>query len=374
LSKFSILSAKIDYLIDYAKKQFSTSKGLHLNSTDWKSFITVGTPLFYSFLINGTIKWHTTSAISGERYDQLIKLSDFKKLEAPILLMFLTNVPDADISRFIAEFFSSTEAKIYCPCPSFLFYGSAYNLTQIKSKYGAGESRPPIEKDPDQKNLVCKHLWLLLQSYPAQINKFSTSLIPYYKRYFGLTSPTGVERTRKQLGEKGVRRVIEQATIDLNKIKDNDLTNIYSNLVKGRIDKVLNTEINTQQKQNYENIEKANPQKEKLELENNPGNNTDNTETQQENENLEQAKENAQVKEKEKKPEDMTTREKDEIIQRKNEETGNKAGENLNPMELSAKIKGNTAITGTKRYYKNKINKNIKEIIIKPSDLDEFLK
>ena len=110
-----------------------------------------------------------------------------------------------------------------------------------------------------------------------------------------------------------------------------------------------------------------------MELENNPGNNTDNTETQQENENLEQAKENAQVKEEEKKPEDMTTREKDDYIKQKKDELGESIGKDYDAMMLKKKIKGNTAITGTKRYNKNKINKNIKEIIIKPSDLDEFL-
>lgn len=117
--KKAILSAKIDYLIDYAKREYSKPRGLHLNSADWKGFITVGTPQYYSFLINGTMKFYTKSKISGERYDQILKLVDYKKLEAPLLLLFLTKQPDDIIIDFISLLFSHGEAKLFCNDPSF---------------------------------------------------------------------------------------------------------------------------------------------------------------------------------------------------------------------------------------------------------------
>lgn len=119
MSKKTVLSAKIDYLINYAKQEYSKSKGLHLNSADWKSFVTIGTPQYYSFIINGTIKFYTKSKISAERYDQLLKLVDFKKLEAPLLLLFLTGHDDRTITEFISLLLSHGEAKIFCPCEAF---------------------------------------------------------------------------------------------------------------------------------------------------------------------------------------------------------------------------------------------------------------
>lgn len=95
--KHILIAEKMNYLINYAKNQFNDSKGLHLNSADWKSFITLGTPLYYSFLINGIIKYNTKSSISGKRYEQIIKLSDYKKMEAPLLLLFLLETDEQTI-------------------------------------------------------------------------------------------------------------------------------------------------------------------------------------------------------------------------------------------------------------------------------------
>ena len=109
----------MNYLINYAKNQFNDSKGLHLNSADWKSFITLGTPLYYSFLINGIIKYNTKSSISGKRYEQIIKLSDYKKMEAPLLLLFLLETDEQTIIDYISLFLTVSEAKLYCPCDAF---------------------------------------------------------------------------------------------------------------------------------------------------------------------------------------------------------------------------------------------------------------
>jgi len=117
--KHILIAEKMQYLIDYSKTQFNQNKGLHLNSADWKSFITLGTPLYYSFLINGIIKYNTKSSISGKRYEQIIKLSDYKKMEAPLLLLFLLETDEQTIIDYISLFLTVSEAKLYCPCDAF---------------------------------------------------------------------------------------------------------------------------------------------------------------------------------------------------------------------------------------------------------------
>lgn len=257
MSKKTILSAKLDYLIDYAKKEYSKSSGLHLNSSDWKSFITEGTPQFYSFLINGTIKFYTKSSISGEKYEQLLKLVDYKKLEAPLLLLFLIGYDDRTIADFVALLLAHGEAKIFCPCEAFQFWGPHYNLTRIKSAYGAGETRPPDKRDPKRENLVCKHLWVILDNYRGLIQKFSVGLLPYYKRMFGLTSPTGIERLQKSLGQEGFKKVIEQAVIDLNKIKNAELITKFKSLTDNKLNEVMKPDRKVELVPDYETIDKA---------------------------------------------------------------------------------------------------------------------
>ena len=56
-----LLSANMDYLINYAKQQFSQHNGLHLNSADWKPYIWTIDATFYKFLTNGTIYFRTKS-------------------------------------------------------------------------------------------------------------------------------------------------------------------------------------------------------------------------------------------------------------------------------------------------------------------------
>jgi len=264
MSKKIVLSAKIDYLINYAKQQYSKSRGLHLNSADWKPFITIGTPQYYSFILNGTIKFYTKSMISGERYDQLLKLTDFKKLEAPLLLLFLIGHNEKTITEFISLLLSHGEAKLFCPCKSYQFWGPHYNLTKIRSAYGPGEIRPPDKRDPNHQNLVCKHLWVILDSYSKMINSFAAGLLPYYKRLFGLTSPTGIKRLQKTLGRTGFKKVIEQAIINLNKINNVQIISKFKQLTDNKLNEVLKPKENIEPLPEFETIDKSKPE-EKME-------------------------------------------------------------------------------------------------------------
>ena len=267
--KHILIAEKMNYLINYAKNQFNDSKGLHLNSADWKSFITLGTPLYYSFLINGIIKYNTKSSISGKRYEQIIKLSDYKKMEAPLLLLFLLETDEQTIIDYISLFLTVSEAKLYCPCDAFLYFGSHYNLSELDSIYGPPETRFPKIRDPKNNNIVCKHLWIVLSNYPKQIHDFAKNMIPYYKRYFGITSPTGVERTKKQLGIKGIKQVVMQGTKDLNKLGNKELLDIYNKLTEGKLNEIYNKEQNEKLKleeaRRNEQLEKERLEQEKIE-------------------------------------------------------------------------------------------------------------
>jgi len=119
-----LLSAKLDYLLNYAKKQYSVRRGLHLNSKDWESYVDVKSAMFYTFLTNGTIKFMTKSKISGKSYNQYVKFVDFKKFEPALLLLFLIDTPDDKINNFLKTFLQYGEVKLFCEDPSFLYFGA----------------------------------------------------------------------------------------------------------------------------------------------------------------------------------------------------------------------------------------------------------
>ena len=231
-----LLSAKLDYLLNYAKKQYSVRRGLHLNSKDWESYVDVKSAMFYTFLTNGTIKFMTKSKISGKSYNQYVKFVDFKKFEPALLLLFLIDTPDDKINNFLKTFLQYGEVKLFCEDPSFLYFGAKYNLTQIKSCYGPGENRPPDIRDPSRNFLVCKHLWLVLERFEKNITEFIRELLPYYRAAFGLQSPTGLERLKKNLGDRGLKRVIEEAIKNINKLKSDEVKKLFNELTTGKLD------------------------------------------------------------------------------------------------------------------------------------------
>ena len=232
----TLLSAKLDYLLNYAKKQYSVRKGLHLNSKDWESYVDVKSAMFYTFLTNGTVQFLTKSKLSGKSYKQYVKFVDFKKFEPALLLLFLIDTPEDKINNFLKTFLQYGEVKLFCEDPSFLFWGSKYNLTQIKSCYGPGENRPPDIRDPSRSFLVCKHLWLVLERFEKNITEFIRELLPYYRAAFGLQSPTGLERLKKNLGDRGLKRVIEEAIKNINKLKSDEVKKLFNELTTGKLD------------------------------------------------------------------------------------------------------------------------------------------
>lgn len=232
MTKQIVLSAKIDYLQSYANTQFAVRKGLKLNSRDWEVYVDVKKKVFYNFLRNGTIFFSTKSSISGQTYEQPVKLKNFKQIESLLFILFICKVPDNQISEFLKVYMSAEDVNIRCSCEAFSKWGPHYNLTKINSIYGPGESRPPVVRDKVNINLVCKHLWVVLNDYVRQVSAFSVGLIPYYKRFFNVQSPTGAERIKRQMSNKQLKKLFEQSFVDLNKINNPELSKLYDELFK----------------------------------------------------------------------------------------------------------------------------------------------
>ena len=59
-----LVAANFKFLLDYANKQYDTSRGLHLNSKDWKFYISAGNPKYYDFVLNGTMQFKSVKKFS----------------------------------------------------------------------------------------------------------------------------------------------------------------------------------------------------------------------------------------------------------------------------------------------------------------------
>src|SRR5580765_7404900 len=103
----------------------------------------------------GSIRRIVLHLRSGESY------SDPDGHFATILFPTIPELRSADWDRRIAGLTPTTaRARVYCSCPAFLYWGSAYHSTQ--GGYGVPgkprENRPPSIRDPGGTRIVCKHL------------------------------------------------------------------------------------------------------------------------------------------------------------------------------------------------------------------------
>lgn len=74
------------------------------------------------------------------------------------------------------ELFYRGNLELHCTCPSFLFHGYQYLLTQRQAAL-VPEARPPVKKNPANRGIVCKHLNRSLKAFPF----WATSLAKYIK-------------------------------------------------------------------------------------------------------------------------------------------------------------------------------------------------
>ena len=70
--------------------------------------------------------------------------------------------------------------KIHCNCPAFHYWG--YKYKAWKMHYGLEkELRRPIIRNPNAKGYVCKHLFLVLQTFPFCSKTLASKFGQYWK-------------------------------------------------------------------------------------------------------------------------------------------------------------------------------------------------
>ena len=87
-------------------------------------------------------------------------------------------------------------ARVFCTCPAFQYWGSAYHSTQEGYRIpGTGEEhRPPNIRDPMSQNVVCKHLIRVIrrvshQTFPQLLRDFQIAASDHNASYVPQIEP-----------------------------------------------------------------------------------------------------------------------------------------------------------------------------------------
>lgn len=67
------------------------------------------------------------------------------------------------------------DLELHCTCPSFLFWGYQYLLTQMDAAM-VPEQRPPDVRNPGRRGIVCKHLNRSLRAFPWHAMKLAAHI------------------------------------------------------------------------------------------------------------------------------------------------------------------------------------------------------
>jgi len=105
---------------------------------------------------------------TGLKWKQKIKLVD---------LQVALDIPDDKlklIDRVRLAIYG--DLKVDCGCPSFLYYGYRYILTQLDSVVGKKEKRIPKIRNPNLEGTVCKHLDNALYTLPFIVSSVVKAL------------------------------------------------------------------------------------------------------------------------------------------------------------------------------------------------------
>ena len=95
-----------------------------------------------------------------------------------------------------------------------------------------------------------------MENYKTNIQPLVKSLIPYYKRLFGIQSPQGIERLKRNMGVKGFQQIVEQSIKNLINIKDDVLYNKFDELTRNKLNTILNP-VNLMEKTENKDVEQA---------------------------------------------------------------------------------------------------------------------
>lgn len=137
-----------------------------------------------------------TNAFKLRSWDTFIDETEFNPIERARLMML------------------EDDLMLHCTCPSFLYWGYQYLLTQIDAAL-VPEDRLPKIRNPKQRGIVCKHLNRALRSFPF----FTSDFARYIKKNHNIKR--GKDKT-----EDKISKMTEQAFTDSN----NDV--LYEEILK----------------------------------------------------------------------------------------------------------------------------------------------
>ena len=96
--------------------------------------------------------------------------------ELEITDAFLDNLMQDTSFHGVENLLKDSGIKVYCNCPSFLYWG--YRYKAWRQGYGINkETRAPKLRNPYLRGYVCKHLFAILQLYP----QWSKMLAPKFR-------------------------------------------------------------------------------------------------------------------------------------------------------------------------------------------------
>lgn len=99
--------------------------------------------------------WNTY--IQFEEWDAQVRDTDINGPEAARLLLWSGNI------------------RVHCPCPSFVYWGYQYILTQLDASMFKEERFPKI-RNPQLKGICCKHLRRTLKVLPFHLGDMATAI------------------------------------------------------------------------------------------------------------------------------------------------------------------------------------------------------
>lgn len=117
----------------------------------------------------GTIEFETTSGTTpGLFWKQKVKLRDFRVSIA---------LPDPELKLIDrVRLAIAGDLAVTCNCTAFKYWGWAYIMTGLGSKFGQQENRFPKRRNPSLKGTVCKHLDNVLLVLPFQTGTIVSDL------------------------------------------------------------------------------------------------------------------------------------------------------------------------------------------------------
>lgn len=87
------------------------------------------------------------NTVRFKAWDSVVDDTELKPIERSRLLMFQDDI------------------EVNCTCPSFLYWGYRYILSQMDASIFP-ENRPPVKRNPQMRGIVCKHLNRTMKAFP----------------------------------------------------------------------------------------------------------------------------------------------------------------------------------------------------------------